>query len=582
MEQERSHSRRATFVLGAVLLGFGAVTVRLYDIQVWRPHRYTRMARQQHYARVDLPACRGAIYDTRARMLAVSVQCKSLWADPALVKDKDVAARTISEVLGRSERDVRALLERDRRFVWIARRMSDEQAAALSALSKDPGIGFIDEYRRIYPHGRLANQVLGLTNIDNQGLEGLELMFNARLRGVPGYQVLVRAATSQERTFLVPGLPSQRPVAGDHLVLTIDAVIQAIAEEALDTLCEKFQPHGAAAVAVEPRSGHILAMAIRPTLDPAAVGTYTSTELHERSRLRAITDMHEPGSTFKAVTLAGVLQEGLVDESTRVFCENGAWTVGRRVLHDAHPYGALTVTEVIKKSSNIGATKLGVMLGPERLHRYCQAFGFGEKTGIELPGEVAGMLAPWQRWTSYSITSIPMGQEIACTPLQLVMAYAAIANGGVLMKPVIVRQFVNPDTGKVTERKSVEVRRVLRPDIARRVTQVLCTVTEEGGTGYQARVPGVAVAGKTGTAQKLDENGRYAHDKHVSYFVAFAPADDAKLCVLVMADQPAKGGYYGGTVAAPAVGAILRKSLAYLQSVSDEAAPGRQIAGVIP
>jgi len=582
MEQGSAHKTRAVIVLGAMICGFGALSVRLYVLQLFPPERYARLGQGQHFTKEVVAACRGSIYDARGRLLVQSLRCRSLFADPAIVEDKARAARLIAAATGAGEAEVRQLLARDRRFVWIRRRLPDELAARLQSLTDTAGLGFKEEFRRSYPHGSLGAHVLGFTDVDDRGIEGLERVRDAQLRGVPGYRMLLREGSSQRRRIAAAELDWQRPQAGKKVVLTIDAVVQAIVEDQVQQVWEKHQPNGVVGIVLEPKTGRVLAMADRPGFDPAAVRNYSTEERQARTRNRAVADLYEPGSTFKSFVAAAVLQEGLATEQTKVNCEQGAYRIGRRTLHDAHSYGLLTLAEVIKKSSNIGIAKFGAMLGPQKLYRYCTAFGFGRKTGIELPGEPAGLLAPPQRWTSYTISSVPVGQEIACTPLQLAVAYAAIANDGVLMKPLIVRAVEDPNTGETVDYPPVPVRRVLSSQIAQRMVNILVAVTEPGGTGTRARVPGVAVAGKTGTAQKLDAEGRYSHSKHVGYFVGFAPASDPRACVLVMVDEPTRGGYYGGTVAGPAVGAILQRSLAYLQSRPRPASTVRPVAGGLP
>jgi len=576
-----AHKKRAFVVLGGLLVGFAALSARLHEIQLTKHDLYSNLGRRQHYAEVTVPASRGAIYDTCGRLLVTSVERRSLWADPKLVNDASDSASALSPLLEIDEARLKSVLTKDCRFVWIQRRIDDDLSDRIESLGLGKGIRFSREFKRSYTHSSLCSQVLGFTNVDDEGLEGLEIAFDAHLSGTPGFRTLVREGSSKRRKIADPELTWQNPTPGKSLVLTIDAVIQSIVEEEIEEVYERHQPKAVVCIVTAPNTGHVLAMSTNPSLNPNELSSYTSEQLQELSRNRAITDLYEPGSTFKPITAAACLQSGVANEDTIVDCEGGAYLISRRTLHDVHAYDNLTFSDVIKKSSNIGIAKLGMKLGPERLHAFCLAFGFGNKTGIELRGEAFGMLAPADRWSSYTITSVPMGQEVAVTPLQLVMAYSAIANGGILMRPIVVRQIID-EAGKVTEDFMPRpVRRVIRPEVSRRMCKILAAVTGDEGTGRRAAVEGTVVAGKTGTAQKLDEDGRYSHSKFIGSFVGFAPAENAEVCVLVLVDEPKKKGYYGGVVAAPAVGRIIERSLSYLKGQRLQSSQVNLVSGAL-
>jgi cell division protein FtsI (penicillin-binding protein 3) len=372
----------------------------------------------------------------------------------------------------------------------------------------------------------------------------------------------------QKGSRVVPVDARRRPLdgadaepAGADIVLTVDLAFQRIVEEELDAACAESRPRWAVAVALEPGTGAVLAMAVRPGFDPNDPGAAPA----DARRNRGVTDPYEPGSTLKPFLAAWALDQGLATPETRYDCENGLWKHGPRLLHDHHPYGILTLAEVIKHSSNIGAAKLGALsLGRDRLYEGLRRFGFGERTGTDLPAEDAGSLKPPARWDRYTVTSIPIGHEISVTPLQLAAAMSAIANGGTLYRPFVVRRALAADGTLLAENGPFPVRRVVGERAAWQMIAILKEVVA-GGTGRRAQVPGVAVAGKTGTTQKVDPaTGRYTHERFISSFVGFAPADEARVCVAVVIDEP-QGAYYGGAVAAPVVGRIIRRGLIHLE-----------------
>ncbi|MCK5118391.1 MAG: PASTA domain-containing protein, partial [Candidatus Latescibacteria bacterium] len=410
------------------------------------------------------------------------------------------------------------------------------------------------ETTRHYPFGALAGQVLGYTNVDNKGIEGLELGLDEDLHGQPGWTAF--RVDARGRRFAEINNPVQDPRDGDRVLLTLSAAIQAIVEEELSDAVARFSARSGQAVLMDPRTGAILAMANVPSCDPNRPG---KTAVWTRKN-RTITDCYEPGSIFKIVAVAAALEEGIKRPDDRIFCENGKVKVAGRTIRDVHKYGWLTLQEVLEYSSNIGTIKVAQEVGARLLYQYGRAFGFGYQTGIQFPGEVKGTFRPPAKWSGLSLATIAMGQEVAVTALQMAAAYGAIANGGVLMRPWIVRAVVDAHGKTVRESRPEEIRRVMSPETARTLTQFLQGAVERG-TGVNAQLEGVHVAGKTGTAQKAIEGGRgYAPGEYVSSFIGFLPAGDPKVVCLVSVDTP-RGGYYGSQVAAPAFKRIMDRVL---------------------
>jgi cell division protein FtsI/penicillin-binding protein 2 len=420
------------------------------------------------------------------------------------------------------------------------------------------------ETTRHYPFGALAGQVLGYTNVDNKGIEGLELGLDEDLHGKPGWMAF--RVDARGRRFAEINNPVQDPRDGNRVLLTLSAAIQAIAEEELSDAVAQFSARSGQAVLMDPRTGAIIAMANVPSCDPNRPG---KTAVWTRKN-RTITDCYEPGSIFKIVAVAAALEEGVKRPVDLIFCENGKMKVAGRTIRDVHKYGWLTLQEVLEYSSNIGTIKVAQEVGARFLYQYGRAFGFGYQTGIKLPGEVKGTFRPPAKWSGLSLATIAMGQEVSVTALQMAAAYGAIANGGVLMRPWIVRAVVDANGKTVRESKPQEIRRVMSPETARTLTRFLQGAVERG-TGENAQLEEVHVAGKTGTAQKAIEGGRgYAPGEYVSSFVGFLPAGDPKVVCLVSVDTP-RGVYYGSQVAAPAFKRIMDRVLSLRDcSVSTE------------
>jgi len=551
----RNYRRRNEAVFLVFFIFFLLCAGRLFFIQFFRSNYLTAIANKQHNQLVELQPRRGAIYDCNLKAQAFNLSLDSLYAAPNAVKNKEIVINQLLPILGVERAYLQERLNRDKAFIWIARKLTPEKSAALKSLNIK-GLGFMKETKRIYPNSYLAGHIIGFSGMDNVGLEGVERDFNKYLAGASGWAIFLRDARLKKLDIWEKMIA---PVDGLDLVLTIDEVIQYIAERELDKAFKSFHAKSASVIVMDPHTGRILALASRPNYDLNSHSGVNKDSL----RNRAICDLFEPGSVFKIVTASAALEEKKVSEEDTFFCENGAYQVAGRVLHDHLPHATLTFRQVIEESSNIGTVKAAQMLGPDTIYRYLKAFGFGSKSGIDLSGEISGMIKPVRQWSKTSITAVPIGQEVGVTALQLAGAISVIANGGQLMKPYIVDS-VRDNRGQVIKQnKPALIRKVLSIDTALRVKKILTGVVEEG-TGKLAKVSGFSAAGKTGTAQKLEANGSYSHNKFVASFIGFSPAEDPLLAIVVMVDEP-RPVYFGGVVAAPVFQKIAGDALRYLK-----------------
>ena len=485
----------------------------------------------------------------------MSVPAQSIYANARRITAKADVAQRLSRILGSEAKPMKKKLEQDRGFVWMARQVEPEMAAAAMTLESD-GIGVVEESKRLYPQARLASHLLGFVNIDHRGLEGMELSFNGALNGAPGWRSTVRDARGE--SLIGPWTTQIDPVDGYDLVLTIDSVAQQVVEEALEWGVTKYHAKGGSVILMDPHSGSIIAMANWPTYDPNKPGHAKP----EQRRNRAVTDLFEPGSTFKIIAASALLEEGRVTPDERFFCEEGNFhTIGSHILHDHHPHGSLTFAEVIQMSSNIGTSKAAQRLTPDELYRYIRAFGIGRRTGVGLPGEISGLINPPSRWSKLSPFIIPIGQEVAVTPIQLAVMLSVIANGGLRVQPRIIDRVQVADGSIIRSFRREPPVRVISPDTARTMQTILAGVVESG-TGQLASVQGLTVAGKTGTAQKLEPNGRYSHSRFVASFVGFGPVPDPQFVLVVNIDEP-RPLYFGGVVAAPVFKRIVERLMGY-------------------
>ncbi len=540
-------SPRRFWFLGLVVCAlFILLTYQLLQLCVVRRPTLLQIAERQQQLKIEIPPVRGQIFDHDAKELATSLKVPSVYAIPRLIgknEVKDLAAR-LSKILNVGTPYLLKRLSRDKAFVWIKRRVSFEDAEHIRNM-EHPALGLVEEYKRFYPQADLASHVLGYVNVDSHGLEGVERVFDRELRGEAGRRYTKRDALGREvRAFEIKSVPA---INGKRIYLTLDQYMQYVTERALDRAYIKWHAKGATAVMMEASTGRILAIANRPTYDPNRPGGAAA----EARRNRAVTDMYEPGSIFKIVAFSGVLEEKKGGLEDKFNCENGNYHYGGgRVLHDAHPYGILTLPEILIKSSNIGTVKVAALLEHESLFHYIQGFGFTQLTGIDLPGEAAGFIRPPSLWSKTSPYNIPIGHETLVTLLQMTRAFAVIANGGNLVTPYVLSRIEDEAGVTLLEKKPVIRSRVISEETAKTMRELMIRVVTEG-TGTNARIEGVLVAGKTGTAQKVLSHGRgYSHDSFMSSFIGFAPADAPRIVMAVMLDDP-KPSYYGGTVAAP-------------------------------
>jgi cell division protein FtsI (penicillin-binding protein 3) len=560
------------FIVLLLIIGGRAV-----HLQIWQGENFKRLGERQHMKEWIVLPKRGAVLDRGGEPLALSLESQSVYVRPHRVEDPEALARSLARIVSLNFADVRQKVQSEKSFVWIKRQISPAEADRVQALNVE-GVGMFYEPNRYYPQGQLAGQVLGFVSRDSEGLEGVELQYNDYIRGETGSSIIERDALG--RRVLVQGVKGMQISAGGDIHLTLDTSIQHLAEKELEGTIAKYRAKAGVAIVVEPFTGEVLAMANFPSFNP----NNFSKEAAQQRRNRAVADTYEPGSTFKTILAAAALEEGVVGKEDLFYCEMGKYAHAGRIIHDSHPYGWLPFSKILQVSSNIGFTKVAEKLKRERYFKYIEKFGFGQPTGIDLPGEVSGLVRKPETWSAVDLATHSFGQGISTTPMQLAMAYAAVANGGFLMKPYVVRRVLGPRGEILIESQPHVVRRVISERTARTLASILKEVTNEGGTGMMASVEGFEVAGKTGTAQKADlTHGGYAARKRVGSFVGFVPADDPRLVVLVLVDEP-EVSVYGGVVAAPVFRNIARGALRHLAVAPQKLDPVPQVAtqGDIP
>ena len=540
------------FRLLTVLLFFVALFVvlmtRAFHLQIMSGSTYKVMADRQHTNSLPLPPERGLIFDRNGEKLAASLLVDSVFIDPSKVSDADSTASRLSTVLHLKKKQILQQISKSKNFCWAARMISPAQASQIRALELD-GVYLVQEPKRFYPNKELAGQLIGSVGLDSNGLEGLELKYENYLKGETDKVLWGRDAKGR-KLYLADGPAEEKKDVIHNLILTIDSRIQYLVESHLKEAIQKTGARGGMAIVMDPKTGQILAMANEPAFNPN--NFYRSDK--ELKRNKALTDVFDPGSTFKPFLAAAALEEGVVKETDRFYCENGAYRVANVTIHEANQkkHGSLTFREVLKYSSNIGAVKVSQKVGKQKFHQYIQNFGFGHKTGIDLPGESGGLVRPCENWTTVDTATIAFGQGISVTAVQLISAFSAIANQGMLMQPYIVQKIVNPRGEVVKEFTPTAVRQVISPRTAERLTAILTDVVgEEGGTGKKARIQNVGVAGKTGTSQKFDFAAkRYSREKVRTSFMGFFPSGSPRLAILVTIDEPQRF-KWGGEAAAP-------------------------------
>lgn len=558
---------RVKNLLLILVFAYVVLVLRLFYIQVIRASYFKEKSASLTTRRIPLPARRGTIYDRNGNKLAVTVDAYDIYVQPIQIKDKKGTADKLAAILGSDREKLLDRLESDRAFIYVGRRVDMEVGERVKD-AKLLGTGALHTMKRIYPGGSLAAHIIGFVNIDGKGVEGLERAFDKELGGTDGYVV----ADVDAKGRIIPGTRRNRvePVDGKSIVLTIDSNLQHSLEGSLAESYQKYKAAGASAVMMDPKTGEILALANMPTFNPNDV---SESDAGSR-RNRAITDLYEPGSTLKTITACAGIDSKAVSPSDRFQC-NGAMRIGNRTVHcSVHApfhggHGSSDVAKILRYSCNIGTAHMGLRMGGEMLYQYEEAFGMYEKPGSELPGEVVGWHDKWQNWADIRLVNIAFGQGIAVTPLQVAKAYCAVANGGELMRPYVVKRILKSDGKLASEFSPKVLRRVVSEDTSRMIADMLTGVVSDG-TGKTAQVEGYKIAGKTGSAQKASTTGRgYAAGKFVASFAGFLPATDARIVLLVAVDEP-KGSHYGATVAAPVFQRAARHAMWQLKAPPDD------------
>ena len=565
MRIEKIHFRRLRTVLIIGILFWTVLVAKLVFIQLTSSAIFQEKADQQHLREWPLEQRRGLLFDRRMTPLTLNLHFYSLEACPEEVKNVDRAVSCLTPMLDMKQGELLRRLNQSSSYVRLADKIDLDVGEEIQSLNI-AGIRIPKKVFRFYPNGRIGGQIIGHTDVDNSGTEGMEFQLDSLLSGTPGKcQVEMDAAKRRHSDVKLPHHP---PQDGCDVVLTIDIRYQSIVEEELRIALDRHKAKAALAVVMIPQTGEILAMANLPECDP---NQYKDYKEHIRKN-RVVTDVFEPGSIFKIVTAAAALQEGIKSPGDSIFAENGAFVYAGSILHDWKKFGWVTFQQAIEHSVNIAVAKVALELGPATFYEYATNFGFGCKTGVDIPGEVSGVLRNPARWSKRSLMTLALGQEVAVTALQMTCAYAAVANGGRLMQPKIIRRILNQRGEVLQKMEPTRVRTVLRPETAKKLTQFLTGVVDHG-TGTRAKVDGVNVAGKTGTAQKA-ELGGYSESKYVASFVGFLPAEDPRLVALIVMDEP-HGVHWGGEIAAPIFGRIMKR-LIYMPAgpVEDYAVAG--------
>ncbi len=564
---------RVTVVGTCFALFLGIIVGRAIHMQVLEGKVLSEKAEGQYKKTFFQRSRRGTIYDKNYKELAVSIDVPSICAYPTRIDSPQETALALAKALNVEKRPILQKLSSGKGFVWVKRQATPREERAIKELQGEAsllgtlyGIDFRTESRRVYPMRGLTAQLIGFCGIDGKGLEGLEYYYDSILSGSNSTCMGIRDALGQWFSISQASADSKDEC---NLVLTIDSNIQHIAERALSEGVERYSARSGTAVVMEPSTGAILAMAHVPQFNPNAFGQYSPS----LRRNRAITDPFEPGSTFKVFVVAAALESGLCTPDSEFYCERGSYNVGTNVIHDIRAHDVLSVKDILKYSSNIGATKIGEKVGPTYLFEKIKAFGFGARSDVDCPGESPGFVLPPERWSDIDTRAICFGQGISVTALQLTAAVAAIANGGVLMKPYVLQGLTDGRGQVLKSFLPTKRRQVVSPETAQLLTQMLERVVTKGGSGVRAALRGYRIAGKTGTAQKVDPAGKgYADDAYKAAFVGFLPAGDPRLVILVVVDEP-KGEHYGGVVAAPIFRQIALEALQYLKVPPDLVTP---------
>ena len=578
IQDKKKHQKRLNSVIGLI---FGclllAVTIKAIYIQAFRDKWLSGQGITQYERSLVIKGRRGTISDANCQEMAVSLDVSSIAAFPAKIKNKAKTASALAGILKINKKALYQKLICGKNFVWIKRKASVSDIKKVRKLDMK-GISYINEESRVYPNNTMAAQVIGFTGIDNNGLEGVEFYYNNFLEGDTDKTTCIRDAIGR-----IIAVKDKKKMAkdsgcndGNNIILTIDSRIQNVAEYALKKSVENFSAKSGMAVVMIPKTGAILAIAHFPFFNPNAYNKYD----RQLWRNRAVTDSFEPGSTMKIFTAASALQTEKCRPDTIFFCENGTYKIGRKTVHDTHEHGWLSLQQIIKHSSNIGAVKVIETIGCENLYNTLRNFGFGEKTKIDSPGETPGQLAYFKKWRKIDSGAIAFGQGIAVSAVQLLTAVSAIANDGVLMKPYMVQAITDHNGGLIQNFGPEKIRRVISQKNAKRITKMMESVISEDGTGFNAAIKEYSVCGKTGTAQKINEHGKYSNSKYIASFIGFAPVNKPEIAILVAINEPEKE-HYGGTVAAPVFKIIAYKSLDYMNIHPDGLFYSRNILNTV-
>ncbi len=526
-----------------------------FDIQVFKAKELSEKAENDYSRNITIKGERGQILDQNMNKLGASIDAVSITACPAKIADAGDAAKKIGALLGINPKILKETLSSKRMFAWVQRGVTPDQAEKIRALNIT-GIYFENDSTRYYPNRSLAAQVIGFTGADDSGLEGLENRYNSILEGRSRKISITRDGNGR---ILDYEKKRNSELKGDSIVLTLDKKIQFLSEQALEQAVTNHQARSGMALVMRPGTGELLAIAHYPEFNPNNYKGYD----RDTYRNRAVTDAFEPGSAMKVFTAAAAMEKG-VTPKTIIFCEKGIYRIGSFTIHDTHSYEWLTISQIIQLSSNIGAAKITESIGDKALYNCLSGFGFGSRTSIGITGETPGNLIPYRKWSKIDSGAISFGQGISASALQLITGISAIANGGNLMKPMLVKKIISSQGELIQEYQPEIVRRAVSPETAHEIKAMMNLVVSREGTGTKAIIDGYEICGKTGTAQKVSEGGRgYAKNKYTSVFAGFAPLEKPELAILVIVDEPQKQ-YYGGDVAAPAFKTIMAESFNYL------------------
>src|SRR5437773_4176846 len=568
---------RCALVCCVFIALFSAFSFRLIYLQAIKHDEYAGLAAEKHIHKQIIHAERGTILDANNEVLANNIPVQTVVADATHLNNRPAIIDLISKELGLPPAQVAEKLSSERRYIIIKREVSEAQTGALREKLRAAnlrGIYFEHDATRVYPNGSMLCHVIGFTDFDHRGIQGVEASMEEYLHWQDGFRFVEHNRAGQE---IVPYRGQERPSRDGYQVhLTVDLSLQNIVENEIDAAMEEYSPQKATIILMRPQTGEILAMANRPDFDL----NLRAEAKPEEMKNRAIIDMMEPGSTFKIVAAAAALNERKLRPDSTIFCENGLWNFGGAALHDHRAFSYLSVRDILVKSSNIGAAKLALSVGEQRFYEYIRRFGFGERTGIELPGEINGLIRPPRAWRKIPTTRIPMGHEVGVTPLQMTVAMAVIANGGKLVMPRIVKSITASDGKTVTSLSPLVLRQVISPQTASQIGDALRGVVSDRGTAAAAAIPGFTIAGKTGTAQKVDPKGGYEHGKYVVSFIGYLPAEHPEFVGLVVLDDAHTSKpelNYGGLIAGPIFSRVAERAARYL-----DLEPHEEIRKAIP